>query len=174
MFPFSFFWTNQREVVGYFRSVLLNTWAIGTFPFPGILIMGAGVFYCFHFHSTEHVGERNISVSWSVKNQGRGSWLFSFSSSEHVDVRNISVSWYLSHGAGVVYCFRFHCTEHVGERNISVSWYLNHKVRGSLLVSVSIPLNTWAKGTISVSWSLNHMGRGSLLFPFPFYWTRGR
>ncbi len=41
-------------------SILLNTWVNGTFPFPGIFITEAGVFYCFRFHFSEHVGERNF------------------------------------------------------------------------------------------------------------------
>ncbi len=53
---------------------------------------------CFRFHSSGHVGEWSISVSWSLTNQGRGCWLFSFNSSEQVSERNISVSWYLYHG----------------------------------------------------------------------------
>jgi hypothetical protein len=145
-------------------SIRLATWV------PGIFITEAGVFYCFRFHFSEHVGERNISVSWSLKNQGRGSWLLSFSSSDHVGARNISVSWYLNHGAGLVgcyrsilrntwaigtfpfpgiliigagvfYCFRFHSIEHVGERNIFVSWPYKHKEREELPVS-------WVKETL--------------------------
>jgi hypothetical protein len=71
-FPFPGPLKTMAEVVGYFRSVLLNMLAIGgTIPFPGILIIGAGVVYCFRFHSTEHVGERNIFVSWPYKHKER-------------------------------------------------------------------------------------------------------
>jgi hypothetical protein len=128
--------------------ILLNTWAKGPFPFPGIFITEAGVYYCFRFHFSEHVGERNISVSWYLNHGAEVVGYF-----RSVLLNTWAIGTFPFPGifiteAGVFYCFRFPFSEHVGERNISVSWYLNHGVRGILLsVSVSILLNTWAKGT---------------------------